>query len=438
MRLRQKTKSTGLQWAPEIPSDWRAIPLKHICKFTTGWTPPTGDAESYIGDNLWANISDMGPRILSDTAKRISDQAVGRYGMVSSPAGTLLFSFKLSIGQISFVGTEMFTNEAIATFYPSDDLALSFAYYALPEMVPRNASENIYGAKMLNQQLIRSAILLVPPLREQTAIAAFLDQETAKIDALVAEQKRLIDLLKEKRQAAISHAVTKGMKPDAPMKDSGIEWLGEVPEHWYLSSVGRVCSYMSYGFTNPMPVADEGPFMLTANDIDHGRIRYESARRTSQDAFDDLLTDKSRPKRGDILLTKDGTLGRIAVHDGQVACINQSVAVLRTGSEVAPAFLAHALADGVYQERMIYEAGGTTIKHIYISRLAKMPIALPPQSEQLAIAESLAETTAKFDELIAAVKEMQHLLIERRAALVLAAVTGRIDLRSIGNVEDAA
>jgi len=132
-----------------------------------------------------------------------------------------------------------------------------------------------------------------------------------------------------------------------------------------------------------MPTADEGPFLLTANDINDGRILYESARHTTVDAFKDDLTDKSRPQIGDVLLTKDGTLGRTAVHDGREVCINQSVALLRPmRSKLRSDFLASVLESQRYQDRLIFEAGGTAIKHIYITRVAQMPFPLPSLAEQ--------------------------------------------------------
>jgi type I restriction enzyme S subunit len=219
------------------------------------------------------------------------------------------------------------------------------------------------------------------------------------------------------------------------MKDSGIEWLGEVPAHWEVLSVARVTERISYGFTNPMPTADLGPFMLTANDIGDRRVRYESARCTTIEAFDTLLTDKSRPRGGDVLLTKDGTLGRVAVFQGtEAACINQSVAFLRPSGKVSSAFLAHALSDGVYQPRMLYEAGGTTIKHIYISRLAKMPFAVPPADEMAKIVQHCDERLSQAASLIDAAERAMSLLHERRAALISAAVTGKIDVRGSAKV----
>lgn len=304
------------------------------------------------------------------------------------------------------------------------------AAYAVRLTVP--SIKQTSGIQNLDQGAYLDERSPFPPLNEQTAIATFLDRETAKIDELVEEQRRLIALLKEKRQAVISHAVTKGLDPNAPMKDSCVEWLGEVPAHWELTQVGRLCSALSYGFTNPMPTADDGPFMLTANDIGYGEIAYATARRTTSEAFNTLLTDKSRPQAGDVLVTKDGTLGRIAIHDGQTACINQSVAFLRADEGiVSPQFLATALMEGVYQERMIYEAGGTTIKHIYISRLAKMPIALPPRDEMDRIVKACERYLYDFGALMREAVNAINLLQERRAALISAAVTGKIDVRGL-------
>ena len=284
---------------------------------------------------------------------------------------------------------------------------------------------------IMNQEKTKKIYVSVPPLPEQRAIASFLDSETSKIDALVAEQRRLIELLKEKRQAVISHAVTKGLNPNAKMKDSGIEWLGDVPEEWRVTPIGHLTENLSYGFTNPMPTADEGPLMLTANDVDYGRVKYESARFTTLDAYTNLLTAKSRPRKGDILITKDGTLGRVAIHNGQLACINQSVASLRLRKEVvSPQFITSCLLANVYQDRMIFEAGGTTIKHIYISRLAKMPIAYPGMNEQSRIVAYLGSETVKFDALITEAQRATKLLQERRTALISAAVTGKFDVRN--------
>ena len=192
------------------PRGWVWSKVKYVADFYTGWTPSTGNQNFFHGSNLWANISDLGPKTLYDTAKQISDEAVKQAGINISPAGSVLFSFKLSIGQVSFAGRDMYTNEAIATFPPQSGFNAKWAYWALPVYVPLNADENIYGAKLLNQELIRSAHILVPPPPEQTRIANFLDKQTVRIDALIAEKERLDAFLGEYRSSLISAAMTSG------------------------------------------------------------------------------------------------------------------------------------------------------------------------------------------------------------------------------------
>ena len=145
-----------------------------------------------------------------------------------------------------------------------------------------------------------------PPLEAQRRIATFLDEKTAQIDALIEKKQQLLERLAEKRQAIITQAVTKGLNPSAPMKDSGIDRLGQIPAHWDLRPIYSFQRRITYGFTNPMPTTDDGPFLLTANDISRGEILYDTARKTDQQSFELDLTEKSRPRKNDILITKDG------------------------------------------------------------------------------------------------------------------------------------
>lgn len=170
----------------------------------------------------------------------------------------------------------------------------------------------------------------------------------------------------------------------------------QLPDGWERPPLGKVLTRITYGFTNPMPTTDSGPYMVTAKDIRNGRIDYATARRTSVDAYA-ALTDKSRPRIGDILLTKDGSIGRVAVCDRADVCINQSVALLQPSSDVVSStYLAYLLQAPIYQQSMAADADGSTIKHIYITRVDKMPIALPPMTEQQAIAAVLGALDDKI------------------------------------------
>jgi len=193
--------------------------------------------------------------------------------------------------------------------------------------------------------------------------------------------------------------------------------VGVVPNDWECARLSEFLAFISYGFTNPMPTVQDGIFMITAADINDGRLRLETARKTSESAYRTLLTAKSKPRPNDILLTKDGTLGRLALVGIETICINQSVAVLRPNGKVEPPFLKMLLESPSCQRRMLEDAGGSTIKHIYITIVDKMPIGLPrDKGEQRAIATALSDVDALLgglDRLIAKKRDLKQAAMQQ-------------------------
>ena len=163
------------------------------------------------------------------------------------------------------------------------------------------------------------------------------------------------------------------------------------------SELGEFLELITYGFTNPMPDADEGPWKITAKDVINGRVNFDSARRTTLEAFQNELTDKSRPLVGDVLLTKDGTLGRLAVVKQEGLCVNQSVAVLRPNGKITSTFLYYLLASPSSQNKLIADSDGSVLKHIYITRVPKMMVSVPTLKEQKAIAHILGTLDDKIE-----------------------------------------
>lgn len=423
-------KDSGVEWLGEVPSHWGTVPVKRVIDFQTGWTPPTGRDDLYGGPNPWVTISDLSGRVITETTKQVTDEAVELVGISPSPAGSLLFSFKLSIGQVAFAGCDLYTNEAIATFLPSDEVNLEFAYYAFPVFIVQNAAENIYGAKLLNQELIRNAPLALPPVHEQAAIGAFLDGETAKIDALVEEQQRLIALLKEKRQAVISHAVTKGLNPDAPMADSGIEWLGEVPTHWEVKRLKHIVPSVTVGIVvepSKFYVEEPGVPALRSLNVRPGRIAEEGLVYISEEA--NALHRKSRLNAGDIVVVRTGQPGTAAVvppHLDGSNCVD--LIVIRKPERGCEQFICWYLASAAAVQQFTEGSGGAIQQHFNIGTAVNLVVPVPPPDEQRLIAAHLAAQTAALDSLRSSAEDAIQLLQERRAALISAAVTGKIDV----------
>ena len=277
-----------------------------------------------------------------------------------------------------------------------------------------------------------NVIVAVPPCLEQIAIAEFLDVETAKIDELIAEQERLIELLKEKRQAVISHAVTKGLNPDAPMKDSGIEWLGQVPDHWIHLQLGKVCTAVADGPHYSPDYVDEGVPFLSARNVKVDCWSLEDAKYISEadcNEFDRRVI----PQINDVLYTKGGTTGIARVVDLEFRFqVWVHIAVLKIRKEkVDPYFLAYALNSiGSYEQSQLLTRGATN-NDLGLTRMIKIWFALPPIKEQREIVASLDNHIAQLDLLSGQAQKAISLLQERRSALISAAVTGQIDVRGI-------
>jgi type I restriction enzyme, S subunit len=423
-------KDSGVEWLGEIPAGWGAKPLKHLTAFSTGWTPPTGRADLYDGDHLWANIGDLGPKVLETTEKRISDSAIRESRLKIVKTGSLLFSFKLSVGAVSIAGTDMYTNEAIAAFAPSPRVDTQYLYWAAPLLIPQNAQENIYGAPLLNRERIATAILLSPPIPEQRTIAAFLDRETARIDALVDKKGRLIDLLQEQRTALISHAVTKGLDRNVRMKDSGVEWLGEIPEHWEVAPVYARYKVELGKMLDAKRVTGQssGPYLRNV-DVQWDRVNIDGLPEMD---FEPRERRRYSVRPGDLLVCEGGEVGRTAIWRGELEpCFYQkALHRVRPRSESESPRLFYYMMYMVAKRGVFAGAGNqNTIDHLTAVQLRHYRFPFAPEREQRAIAAFLDRETPRIDGLVRRVSAVVDRLKEFRTALISAAVTGKIDVR---------
>ena len=230
-------RNSGVLWIGDVPAHWTSCRLKHALeKMGSGGTPDTDNGRFWSADETgtpWVAIGDMSDRDqVVDTSKRLTAQGLASKGLEIWPAGTLLFSMYASLGHVAVTATPMAVNQAILALVPRSNVSQAYLkrwFEFLRPHLKAEASSNTQDN--LNAGKVANLPVTLPPIAEQLAIAAFLDRETGKIDALVEAQRQLIELLKEKRHAVISHVITKGLDPSAPMKDSGVEWLGEVPAH---------------------------------------------------------------------------------------------------------------------------------------------------------------------------------------------------------------
>ncbi|WP_047324613.1 type I restriction-modification methylase S subunit [Xanthomonas translucens] len=285
-----------------------------------------------------------------------------------------------------------------------------------------------------NYSEMRNIVLAIPEIGEQRLIAVFLDRETAKIDALIAEQEKLIALLAEKRQATISHAVTKGLNPNAPMKDSGVAWLGEVPSYWRVARLKFIASVQT-GIAKGKDVSGKEvisvPYLRVAN-VQDGYLALDEM--AVIEIEPEQLT-RYRLQKGDVLMNERGDfdkLGRGAVWGGEIdVCIHQNHVFAVRPHAVGASWLNRITSSDYAQFYFMGRAKQTTnLASISSTNIMELPVVLPPENEQASILASVDSMLADIDLLSARADSAIALLKERRSALIAAAVTGQIDVRS--------
>ncbi|HBZ4242191.1 restriction endonuclease subunit S [Klebsiella aerogenes] len=289
------------------------------------------------------------------------------------------------------------------------------------------------GRWRLPTEAFNEIVYPCPSLTEQIHIASFLDHETAKIDNLIEKQQQLIELLKEKRQAVISHAVTKGLNPNVPMKNSGVEWLGEVPEHWKIKRCKNLFNFVTSGSRGWAGFySDEGDLFfrianLTRDSINPklDSIQYVTPPKGSEG-------ERSKIKENDLLISITADLGSVCAADGSISggYVSQHVSLCRPGRLVASSrWLAYFVLSDTAKEQLQGAGYGGTKVQLSLEDIRDLFVAYPPKSEQIKIASYLDERLSDLDGLDHRAHNLIELLRERRTALISAAVTGKIDVR---------
>ncbi len=434
-------QATDLEWGEVLPRHWQVRRLKHLCEVF----PSNVDKKSYEGDPsvLLCNYTDV----------YYNDTITGDLPFMEATATPAQIDrFSLRAGDtIVTKDSETPDDIAIAAFVP-EDLPGVICGYHLAMLRPRNAVSGglikwWFGSHTLKASVhvrangltrvglgqydLDNLSVPVPPFEEQGAIATFLNRETGKIDALVEEQRRLIELLKEKRQAVLSHAVTKGLDPNARMKPSGVEWLGDVPAHWEVRRLATLFAEVTEPGNDDLPI-----FSVS---IHHGVSDTE----LDEDELDRKVTrsdDRSKYKRverGDLVYNMmwawQGAFGAVQA----VGMVSPAYVVARPKVAFMTEFVEAMLRTPTAVEEMRRRSRGVTDfrLRLYWEEFKDLVIALPPPQEQRTIMAFVAAEDARLRGLSDESSRLVELLKERRAALISAAVTGKIDVRDAASAD---
>lgn len=436
-------KDCEVEFFSKIPSHWIVWKVTHGFELIgSGTTPKSSNPAFYDGDTPWITTSELRENIVYDSKHMVSEQALKEYSTlkVYEPSSLAIAMYGATIGRIGILGVSATVNQACCVFDKPEQFDIKFFFYWLWMHRPTLISLSVGGGQPnLSQDDLKQLRVPAPPIPEQTQIAKFLDYKTAQIDRLIEKKKALIEKLGEQRIAMITQAVTKGLNPDAPMKDSEVDWLGKVPEHWGVTKFKYQVEFQ------------EGPGIMGADFRDSGtplaRIRNVQSQYVDLEGCNYLDPDKVetrwphfRCQLGDLIISGSASTGLISEinHDSVGAIVYTGLIRLWAIGQIEKEFIRWFVSSNVFFTQIDRFKTGSTIQHFGPEHLNQMLISLPPIEEQREICNHLESRLRQLDSMLAVNNKTIDKLNEYRTALITAAVTGKIDVREVKIPEQGA
>tara|TARA_R110001583_G_scaffold18497_12_gene73511 strand:+ start:1218 stop:2531 length:1314 start_codon:yes stop_codon:yes gene_type:complete len=425
-------KDSGVDWIGQVPEHWGAEKLKYIATFAGGGTPSKENADYWNGSIPWVSPKDMKSEVISDSIDHITPEGLANSSTKLVNSGAVLLVARSGILRhmvpVGINTAPVSLNQDMKALTLDEGKIRSWFLLRWVQGLSRSLlfawAKQGATVESLEHEYVANSLLPLPDLEEQDAILSILGRETTCIDALIQKKTRFIDLLKEKRQALITHAVTKGLNPIVKMKESGIEWIGQVPEHWevvpstwlFVESKERahtddqhLSATQKYGV---IPLAEYE--RLEERQVTHAVKNLEQRKHVELDDF--VISMRSF----------QGGIERVKAR----GCVRSSYVVLQAGNDADVNYYTYLFKSGSYIQGL--QATASFIRDgqdLNYGNFRQVKLPLPCRAEQQHIADFLDRETARIDALMKTTERSITLLKERRAAFITAAVTGQIDLR---------
>jgi type I restriction enzyme S subunit len=431
-----KYKESGIPFMGNIPNTWSISKTSYVFRSIGSGTTPKSDDPSYYDGNIpWVTTTELRETYISDTKAKLTQKALLDFSALKLyPSDTLLIAmYGATVGRLGILTIPATVNQACCAFSKPNKVLTRFFYYWLlhwkPILIMLSAGA---GQPNISQEDLKSLRFPLPTLEEQCAIVTFLDNETSRIDNLISKKQRQIELLQEKRSVLISRAVTKGLDPNVKMKDSGVEWLGEIPEHWNTSRIATICIKITNGYVGPTRdvLKDSGIRYLQSLHIKDGRILFEREpyfvppEWAAQHA-------KSTLKIGDVLIVQTGDIGQCAVVPKEYEGANcHALIILSVNKNICLGdYIALVMNSNYGYQTLKTIQTGALHPHLNCEHVRDIIVPIPPIKEQKEIISVAENRRNGIDKLSSAIRFSIEKLNEYRAALISAAVTGKIDVR---------
>lgn len=427
-------KDSGIAWIGNIPSEWKTCRIKDTSLLYTGNSIKDEEKDSF------QDMNEARPYIATKDIDATYMSANYNNGLyikhtdcnfrIAPPSSTLMCIEGGSAGRKkAFIDQEVSFVNKLCCFAPFEGVYGKYIYYFLcsPNF------EDIFNSKItgliggVNIPTLKNIECLLPSISEQKAIATYLDEKCGEIDSLISLQEEMISELQAYKQSVITEAVTKGLDPNVPMKDSGAEWIGMIPEGWNICKLKFLCSSIKDGSHFSPTTTEEGFPYITAADV-HGKgLDYANAKKISEKDYNDLVQSGCKAEKDDILLVKDGaTTGRVGMKIENNPCVLlSSVAMLRVNTKSYPTYLMYMVSSDLLQQQISIAMAGSAMPRITLTKLNTFIALEVPLSEQQAIASYLDEKTSQIDSLIALKQEKITELKDYKKSIIYEYVTGK-------------
>ena len=412
--MTREMKNSGVEWIGDIPGEWEIVKVKSIFNIGRGRVIAKTELE------------DSGYPIYSSQTK--NNGILGYIGTYDYDVDQLTWTTDGANAGTVFLRTGKYncTNVCGTLALKNNLNCLLYMKYALEYIAIFHKRPDTNGYKIMNNEMADIKVT-APPLPEQKKIADFLDSKVTEIDKIISETKASIENYKEYKQSVITEAVTKGLDKNVPMKDSGIEWIGGIPCEWKATKLKNVSENVTDG-AHISPETDNGvyDFISTVN-LDNGQIDFDNCLKTSVNSYKYLVNTGCKPQINDVLISKDGTVGKTIVidfqHDFVVA---SSLVIIRPTTEIiCPYYLNYNLQSKFVQDTLLMLMHGAGLKRVSVEKNENLPVVVPPMEEQTKIVEYLNYRCTEIDTLILQKEKLITNLEEYKKSLIYEYVTGK-------------
>ena len=423
-------KPSGIEWIGDIPDDWEVIKTKFLFNVYGGSTPKVNVPE-YWGDKIiWITPGELGDdiKIVLNSKRMLSEKGLNSCGATLAPKGSIIISNRAPIGQVCLAGRELCTNQGCKSLVAKIKLSCLFFYYFFKV---QSEVLNMLGNGTTFMELSASDLLNFkipfPPLKTQQKIADYLDEKCGEIDATIAKQKESIEKLKAYKQSLISETVTKGLDKSAPLKPSGIEWIGDIPAHWEVCKIKNHCNLKtgSTPSSKDLSMFDGTENWFTPSDFTENYMLKNSLRRLNAKVFDQNLVPIFPPLS--VLIVGIGaTTGKVGFTTSKSSSNQQITAIIPKNKNIFPKFLLFWM---IANTKMIRETAlFTTLPILNNDTLGNATLLIPPYKEQLELASYIENKNIEIDVIINKKQNIIQKLDAYKKSLIFECVTGKTDL----------